>query len=46
MADFTAWVKKNRSLWTRVYDEVIAPDLEEEWKKSTKGVDNSRVVIS
>ncbi|KAG9204796.1 hypothetical protein G6514_010027 [Epicoccum nigrum] len=33
MADFTAWVEKNRSLWTRVYDEVIAPDFEEEWKK-------------
>ena len=45
MADFTAWVEKNRSLWTRVYDEVIAPDLEEEWKKSMKGADRIRVVI-
>ncbi|KAF3036715.1 hypothetical protein E8E12_007150 [Didymella heteroderae] len=33
MADFTAWVEKNRGLWSRVYNEVIAPDFEEEWKK-------------
>ncbi|CAO2648503.1 Nn.00g077700.m01.CDS01 [Neocucurbitaria sp. VM-36] len=33
MADFSAWVEKNRTLWTRVYDEVIAPDFEEEWKR-------------
>ncbi|KAF3002907.1 hypothetical protein E8E13_002311 [Curvularia kusanoi] len=33
MADFTAWVERNRALWTRVYDEVIAPDFETEWKK-------------
>jgi hypothetical protein len=35
MSDFSAWVEKNKALWTRVYDEVILPDLEEEWKKST-----------
>jgi len=34
MSDFTAWVEKNKALWTRVYDEVIAPDMEDEWKKS------------
>jgi hypothetical protein len=33
MADFSSWVEKNRALWARVYDEVIAPDFEEEWKK-------------
>ncbi|KAF2633525.1 hypothetical protein BU25DRAFT_8165 [Macroventuria anomochaeta] len=33
MSDFAAWVEKNRALWTRVYDEVIAPDCEKEWKK-------------
>ncbi|RMZ67067.1 hypothetical protein GMOD_00000939 [Pyrenophora seminiperda CCB06] len=33
MADFTAWVEQNKALWTRVYDEVIHPDLEKEWKK-------------
>ncbi|KAF1944876.1 SAE2-domain-containing protein [Clathrospora elynae] len=33
MADFSAWVEKNKTLWTRVYDEVITPDLEKEWKK-------------
>ncbi|KAF1835249.1 hypothetical protein BDW02DRAFT_638781 [Decorospora gaudefroyi] len=32
MADFTAWVDTNKALWTRVYDEVIQPDLEKEWK--------------
>jgi hypothetical protein len=46
MADFAAWVQKNKGLWTRVYDEVIAPELEEEWKKSMKSVDDLRVVIS
>lgn len=35
MADFSSWVEKNRGLWSRVYDEVIAPDFEKEWKKST-----------
>jgi hypothetical protein len=34
MADSSAWIEKNKALWTRVYDEVIAPELEEEWKKS------------
>lgn len=34
MADFAAWVEKNKALWTRVYDEVIAPDFEREWRKS------------
>jgi hypothetical protein len=34
MDDFTAWVGKNKALWTRVYDEVIQPDLEKEWKTS------------
>jgi hypothetical protein len=33
MSHFSAWIEKNKALWTRVYDEVIAPDLEEEWKK-------------
>jgi hypothetical protein len=33
MADFSAWVERNKGLWTRVYDEVIQPDLEKEWKK-------------
>ncbi|KAL6707062.1 hypothetical protein ACN47E_004814 [Coniothyrium glycines] len=33
MTDFRAWIEKNKALWTRVYDEVITPDLEEEWKK-------------
>ncbi|EAT90897.2 hypothetical protein SNOG_01248 [Parastagonospora nodorum SN15] len=33
MSDFSAWLEKNKALWTRVYDEVIGPDLEEEWKK-------------
>jgi hypothetical protein len=34
MSDFTAWIEKNKGLWTRVYDEVITPDMEAEWKKS------------
>lgn len=34
MSDFNAWIEKNKALWTRVYDEVIKPDLDEEWKKS------------
>lgn len=34
MSDFTTWVEKNKGLWTRVYDEVIAPDFEKEWQKS------------
>ena len=33
MTDFDAWVNNNKSLWTRLYDEVIVPDLEKEWKK-------------
>ncbi|OAL55365.1 hypothetical protein IQ07DRAFT_164693 [Pyrenochaeta sp. DS3sAY3a] len=33
MADLTAWLEKNKELWTRVYDEVLAPDLAQEWKK-------------
>lgn len=33
MSDFDTWVEKNKSLWARVYDEVIAPDFEKEWKK-------------
>lgn len=36
MADLATWVEKNKGLWTRVYDEVIAPDFEKEWQKSTK----------
>lgn len=34
MADLNALIEKNKALWTRVYDEVIAPDIEDEWKKS------------
>jgi hypothetical protein len=34
MADFSTWLETNKGLWTRVYDEVIAPDFEKEWKKS------------
>jgi hypothetical protein len=34
MSDFSSWIEKNRVLWTRVYNEVIAPDFEGEWKKS------------
>lgn len=37
MADLTAWLDKNKELWTRVYDEVLAPDLEKEWEKSESG---------
>ncbi|KAL5118829.1 hypothetical protein ACEQ8H_003332 [Pleosporales sp. CAS-2024a] len=33
MSDFAAWVDRNKALWTRVYDEVILPELEEEWTK-------------
>ncbi|KAI4911251.1 uncharacterized protein J4E92_010306 [Alternaria infectoria] len=32
MAEFSAWVEQNKGLWTRVYDEVIKPDLEKEWR--------------
>ncbi|KAH7073508.1 DNA repair protein endonuclease SAE2/CtIP C-terminus-domain-containing protein [Paraphoma chrysanthemicola] len=32
MTDFAAWIEKNKALWTRVYDEIIVPDLEDEWK--------------
>ncbi|KAL5415026.1 hypothetical protein PMIN04_008772 [Paraphaeosphaeria minitans] len=31
--DIDAWVENNKALWARVYDEVIAPDLQKEWKK-------------
>jgi hypothetical protein len=34
MSDLSTWIEKNRDLWKRVYDEVIAPDFEEEWRKS------------
>jgi hypothetical protein len=34
MEDFSAWVEQHKGLWARVYDEVIQPDLEKEWKKS------------
>lgn len=34
--DFDAWIGNNKALWARVYDEVIAPDLEKEWKKRTR----------
>jgi len=33
MADFSTWLEKSKGLWTRVYDEVIMPDLEKEWRK-------------
>lgn len=33
MSDFQAWLTNNKALWARVYDEVIAPDLEKEWTK-------------
>ena len=42
MSDFATWVEKNKGLWRRVYDEVIAPDFEKEWKKST----NNKFMIS
>jgi hypothetical protein len=38
MSEFQAWVEKNKALWTRVYDEVMAPDFEKEWEKSKWGV--------
>jgi hypothetical protein len=34
MSELSAWIEKNKALWTRVYDEVIKPDIEEEWKAS------------
>jgi hypothetical protein len=34
--DFAAWLANNKAQWARVYDEVIAPDLEKEWKKRTR----------
>jgi hypothetical protein len=34
MSDLSTWIGRNREIWKRVYDEVIAPDLEEEWRKS------------
>ena len=37
MVEFSAWVEQNKGLWTRVYDEVIKPDLEKEWKTSMYG---------
>lgn len=33
MADSAAWMEQQKALWARAYDEVIAPDLEEQWKK-------------
>ncbi|KAJ4289724.1 hypothetical protein N0V90_011054 [Kalmusia sp. IMI 367209] len=33
MADFESWLANNKALWTRVYDEIITPDLEKDWKK-------------
>ncbi|KAF1917989.1 DNA repair protein endonuclease SAE2/CtIP C-terminus-domain-containing protein [Ampelomyces quisqualis] len=33
MSDLSTWIEKSRDLWKRVYDEVIAPDLEEEWRR-------------
>ncbi|KAF2878437.1 DNA repair protein endonuclease SAE2/CtIP C-terminus-domain-containing protein [Massariosphaeria phaeospora] len=33
MTDFSEWVAKKKDVWTRVYDEVIAPDFEQEWKR-------------
>ena len=44
MTDFATWVEKNRRLWTRVYDEVIAPDFEKEWKKSMESMADTRVM--
>jgi hypothetical protein len=54
MADLSVWLDKNKALWTRVYDEVIAPDLEQEWKKRrcmsslypVLAADNSKVPTS
>ncbi|KAF1961365.1 SAE2-domain-containing protein [Byssothecium circinans] len=36
MGELSAWVEKNRELWTHFYDEVIIPDLEKEWKRRTE----------
>ncbi|KAH7412165.1 DNA repair protein endonuclease SAE2/CtIP C-terminus-domain-containing protein [Phaeosphaeria sp. MPI-PUGE-AT-0046c] len=33
MSDFSEWIAKNRAIWTRVYDEVIAPDIQKEWEQ-------------
>ncbi|PVI08650.1 SAE2-domain-containing protein [Periconia macrospinosa] len=33
MEDFSTWLDQNKELWVRVYDEVITPKLEIEWKK-------------
>jgi hypothetical protein len=44
MTDFATWVEKNKSLWARVYDEVIAPDFEKEWKKSMDSICTRRVI--
>ncbi|CAI6330402.1 unnamed protein product [Periconia digitata] len=32
MDGLAAWVDKNRDIWARVYDEVITPKIESEWK--------------
>ena len=45
MSDFATWVEKNRGLWTRVYDEVIVPDFEKEWKKSTNAYQYTRCSV-
>ena len=34
MEDFATWKEKNKARWVRVYEELIAPDFEEAWKKS------------
>lgn len=33
MAELAAWLEKNKAVWAQVYDEVIAPGVEAEWKK-------------
>ena len=35
MDDFDAWLAHGKSLWARVYDEDIIPDVNKEWKKRT-----------
>ncbi|KAF2688599.1 hypothetical protein K458DRAFT_484597 [Lentithecium fluviatile CBS 122367] len=36
MTELSTWLERNKGLWTRVYDEVIAPDFEKEWKRRTE----------
>lgn len=33
MAGSTVWIEQQKALWMRAYDEVIAPELENQWKK-------------